>query len=140
MLIYLLHVINFFLTFLVMLGGVGNYSMDSKGIKQLHKQVEELHTESRVASGSEQRETKCAIPPRVCVIVLFLSNPCCSYIIFLPCFHAKNRKIARPYCFCRNFYFILVQFQLQQRASEYVKQMFCFYRNMHHSNPSTLRF
>ena len=56
--------------------------MDSKGIKKLHKQVEELHTESRVASGSEQRETKCAIPPRVCVIFLFLSNPCCSYIIF----------------------------------------------------------
>ena len=73
-----------------MLGGVGNYSMDSKGIKQLHKQVEELHTESRVASGSEQRETKCAIPPRVCVIVLFLSNPCCSYIIFLPYFQANR--------------------------------------------------
>ena len=89
MLIYLLHVINFFLTFLVMLGGVGNYSMDLKGIKQLHKQVEELHTESRVASGSERRETKCAIPPRVCVIFLFLSNPWCSYIIFFPCFHAN---------------------------------------------------
>ena len=56
--------------------------MDSKGIKKLHKQVEELHTESQVASGSERRETKCAIPPRVCVIFLFLSNPCCSYIIF----------------------------------------------------------
>ena len=39
-----------------MLGGVGNYSMDSKGIKQLHKQVEELHTESRVASGSYMAE------------------------------------------------------------------------------------
>ena len=39
-----------------MLGGVGNYSMDLKGIKQLHKQVEELHTESRVASGSYMAE------------------------------------------------------------------------------------
>ena len=65
--------------------------MDSKGIKKLHKQVEELHTESRVASGSERREMKCAIPPRVCVIVLFLSNPCCSYIIFLPYFQAIDR-------------------------------------------------
>ena len=37
-------------------GAIGNYSMDWKGITKLHKQVEELHTESRVASGSYMAE------------------------------------------------------------------------------------
>ena len=91
--------------------------MDSKGITKLHKQVEELHTESRVASGSERRETKCAIPPRVCVIVLFLSNPCCSYIIFLPYFQA-NRSHGH---FVFNTFF--QNFSSSSSTSEYIKSI-----------------
>ena len=55
--------------------------MDSKGIKKLHKRVEELHTLSLVARYHSRLETQCAIPPLVCVIFLFLSNPWCNYLL-----------------------------------------------------------
>ena len=57
--------------------------MDSKGIKELHKRMEELHTSSLVARYRLRLETQCAIPPLVCVIFLFLSNPWCNYLLLV---------------------------------------------------------
>ena len=76
---------------------IGNYTMDRKGIIELHTLVEVLHT--------EPRETRCAIPPRACVILLFLSYPWCNYIIFF---------FAFTQIYITEIYFLIIYFDFTE--------------------------